>query len=57
MARQTSKACSSCWKKRGRRIGSALVEARSDRNAGRHIIHVGRDHDSHLIIPVLPAQD
>ncbi|MBO9581460.1 MAG: CocE/NonD family hydrolase [Sphingobium sp.] len=26
------------------------------RNAGRHIIHVGPEHDSHLLVPVIPAR-
>jgi len=26
------------------------------RNAGRHIIHVGGAHDSHLLVPVIPAR-
>jgi predicted acyl esterase len=27
------------------------------RNVGRHVIHVGPDHDSHLLIPLIPARE
>lgn len=27
------------------------------RNVGRHIVHIGPDHDSHLLIPLIPARE
>ncbi|WP_404710452.1 CocE/NonD family hydrolase [Sphingomonas sp. MMS24-J13] len=26
------------------------------RNAGRHIVHIGPEHDSHLLVPLIPAR-
>ena len=27
------------------------------RNAGRHVIHTGGRHDSHLLVPVIPPKE
>jgi putative CocE/NonD family hydrolase len=37
--------------------GTPTQRHHSDRNHGRHIIHTGGNHDSHLLIPVLPDKN
>ncbi len=36
--------------------GRICTEHNETINAGRHIIHVGEQYDSHLLVPVIPSK-